>query len=194
MRTLRLPPADLSKRAVPLTRQSAGCWLRIHAAGVSPIDFSLKGYHRFSHSACKHQILYLGGAVQTCLWERFGDVVLDNLHVVPRSLWMSAYVSEIRLPALKVCDLTKVRTRAVLMVDLTALMSHELAVPQAWSLAIQQHPAGFEAIRFLSRWNQLPCLALFNQANLKLKTKLTSPLVGSREAANWIERHKISLV
>jgi hypothetical protein len=161
---------------------------------VSPIDFSLKDHHRFSHSACEHQMLYLGGALDTCLWERFGDVALDNLHIVPRSLWVGASVSEIQVPKLKVCDLTKARTRAVLMVDLAALMSHELAVPQAWGLAIQQHPAGFDAIRFLSRWDQRPCLALFNKPDLKPKTKLTSPLPGSQEAANWIERHKISLV
>ena len=107
-------------------------------------------------------------------------VVLDNLHVVPRSLWVGASVSEIQVPELKICDFDqRPRTRAVLMVDLTALMSHELAVPQAWGLAIQQHPAGFDAIRFLSRWDpQWPRLALFNKANLKLKTKLTSPLPG----------------
>jgi hypothetical protein len=158
--------------------------------------FSVNPQHRFSHPDSAHPFLYLGIDARTCLWERFGDMMYDGEHVLPRQLWAKTVLTEIRVPELKVCDLTKERTRSAMTVDMTALMSHDLSVPQAWGLAIQRHRAAFQAIKYASRFNDRACLALFGSGNvpLQLTEKRLGPLTGIDEAVDWLEDHKVSLV
>lgn len=141
-------------------------------------------------------MLYLGMDARTCLWERFGDLMYDGRHVLPRQLWAKTVLTEISVPGLRTCDLTKERTRSAMTVDMTALTSHELSVPQAWGLAIQRHPAGFQAIKYASRFNDRACLALFGTGNLpeQLKEKRVGPLTEIDEAEDWLEEHKVCLV
>ena len=107
--------------------------------------------------------------VDACAVERLADRIIlrdpifDQDHRVLKTLWMGTNVSVIKLPPLSVCDLGKTEVRNALNVDMAALMSYDLSVPQRWGLAIQQHPANFRGIKYHSRFNNRPCLALFDR-------------------------------
>src|SRR5437870_4597339 len=134
-RPVRLPPADLAAQALPRTRQIGRAWFKVHPLSYDAIFFCLKPTHRYSHPSCPSLMLYLGIDLETCLWEIFGDAVFDNEHVLPKTHWDDLMVSSIYVPPLHLCDLSKTTTRGALAVDLGALMSAELSVPQQWGLA-----------------------------------------------------------
>jgi len=195
-RPLRLPPAELAQQTLPRVRLPARTWYRVHPTAHDAISFSLNPAHRFSHRDCPYKFLYLGTDLQTCLWERFGDTVFDQDHRLLKALWMGTSVSVIKLPPLSVCDLGKTGVRNALNVDMTALMSYDLSVPQAWGLAIQQHPANFRGIKFNSRFTNRPCLALFDRNNLKIAVdeKGIGQLASFDEALGWLEKFEVELV
>jgi hypothetical protein len=195
-RPLRLPPADLARKNLPQARLPARVWSRVHPASQHAIAFGLNPAHRFSHPDCPFKFLYVGTDLATCLWERFGDTVFDQDHRVAKTIWMETNISMLKLPPLQVCDLGKTEVRNALRVDLTALMSPDLSVPQSWGLAIQRHPAKFLAIKYNSRFNNLPCLALFDRGNVQnsLDEKSRGPLGSSSEALDWLEKFEIQLV
>jgi len=118
----------------------------------------------------------------------------DGGLAVAFSLWQTHSVSAIHVPAILLCDLTNAKTLSALRVDLSALMHNDLKIPQLWGLAIQQHPANFQAIKFKSRFNGKMCLALFNRDNLakRLKDSAIVSLLNSGDAADWLHKHKVS--
>ncbi len=140
-------------------------------------------------------MLYLGADIDTCLFERFGDMVYDRDKALPQSLWNAHSVSMIQVPELRVCDLTNARTLSAMMVDLSALMHNDISAPQQWGLVIQRHPAHFQAIRFKSRFNGKACLALFQRDGIeeRLREKLAGSLPDNDAAANWLDKHKVCL-
>jgi hypothetical protein len=170
-------------------------WFRVHQSRFSPRYFSLNTSHRFSHEDCPYHFLYLGVDADTCLFERFGDEAYDQQKTLAKSIWTAYSASIIRVPALHVCDLTKARTLSALLVDLTALTNEKLAIPQAWGLAIQGHPANFQGIKFKSRFNDRPCLALFQRDRIEnhLTESVLSELSSYDAAVDWLDKHKISL-
>lgn len=194
LRPLRLPSADLGHTALPRTRIPARSWFRVHRSKRDPIHFTIDAAHRFSHLDCTAPLLYMGADIETCLWERFGDTMFDGEHHLPASLWLASSVSEIHLPEIHVCDLTSTATRNRLHVDLSALTSFDLSIPQAWGLAIQQHPARFDGIRYRSRFCNRPCLALFNHAGRELTSTLLGALEANADAAKWLESYEVILV
>ena len=195
-RTVRLPPAGMALEALPRTRQIARAWFRIHQSGHSAIYFSLNPTHRFSHPHCPHKMLYVAMDSPTCLWECFGDRLFDGNHRLPRTVWDDASISTVEVPPLHLCDLSSVNTRGALAVDLTALMNDDLAVPQAWGLAIQNHPAQVPAIKFKSRFTGTACLALFDRGSLptQLKESRLGPLKTHPPALDWLQRNDVLLV
>src|SRR5436190_495130 len=152
-RPLRRPPRDFDQFKLPRTRQPARKWFRVHQSNFPAIFWSVNTAHRFSHARCSYPLLYLAMDIDTCLFERFGDKTYEDEKAVAQSIWNLHSVSEIQVPELHVCDLTKAKTLSAARVDLTALMHHELAIPQEWGLAIQRHPASFQGIKFKSRFN-----------------------------------------
>ena len=195
-RPLRLPPADLAQRTLPHARLPARGWYRVHPASQGAISFSLNPAHRFSHPNCPDKVLYVATDLETCLWERFGDTVFDQDHRVLKGLWMGTSVSIIEVPSLSVCDLGRTGVRNALNVDMAALMSYDLSVPQAWGLAVQQHPDNFLGIKYNSRFTNRPCLALFDRNDLRsaLDEKSISTLADSYDALCWLEKFEIQLV
>jgi hypothetical protein len=195
VRKLRLPPPDFSELQIPSTREPARDWFRVHQSGFPARYFSLSETHRFSHPACPYPSLYLGIDAATCLFERFGEVMYDQKNAVAKALWRAYCVSMISVPAIQVCDLTNSQTLSALRVDLGALMHHDLKTPQQWGLAIQRHPANFQAIKFKSRFNDEACLALFHRDGLEsqLRETLLGPLTGTEAAADWLHANKVSL-
>jgi len=195
-RPLRLPPANFDQRLIPRRRQVERKWFRVERADLTLLAFGLAPHHRFSHPDCPYPVLYLGSDPATCLWERFGDVMFDGSHTIPRNQWAGSVLTEIRVPELSVCDLADARVRAAITVDTSALTSNDFSVTHAWGLAIQRHPAGFQAIKYVSRFIRRPCLALFDRDKLKAHLKATrvGNLAQLDVTTDWLARYKVSLV
>lgn len=195
-RPLLLPGAEFAKRAVPVTRQPARTWYKIHWESRSALEFTLNPGHRFSHAASPYPVLYIGPTIQTCLWEVFGDDVFQGKRTIAKSRWEGRSLSEVVVPAIKVCAVSTEKTRSVMAVEKGSLLAADLDIPQAWGLAIQQHPAGFEAIKYTSRFVDQPCLALFGHPGLqpKLREKKLGALSDLDEAVNWLHEQDAALV
>jgi len=195
VRTVRFPPAKFDSLNIPRTSLPGRRWFRVHPSRYAAVHFSLSPTHRFSHDDCPHPFFYLAGDIATGLFERFGDVAYDKKRVVPQSLWEAHGISWVEVPTLQICDLANPKTLSVIMADLSALMHQDLACPQAWGLAIQKHPANFQGIRFKSRFNGKPCLAIF--ARDALKAQLREGLLGSLSkvdaAVDWLDKYRVSL-
>jgi hypothetical protein len=195
VRTLRLPPANFNRIKIPRTRLSARNWFHVHQTQSQAAYFSLNTAHRFSHKNCPYSFLYLAVDTDTCLFERFGDKAYDQQKAIAHSLWLAHSISTIRLPELHVCDLTNAKTLSALMVDLSALMHKDVATPQEWGLALQQHPVAFQGIKYKSRFNGKGCLALFQRDGIetRLRDTLLDTLSNNDGAADWLDKYKVSL-
>ncbi len=195
-RTLLLPAADFAQRALPVTHQPQRIWFRIHRTGSSPILFGNFAHHRFSHPKSPFPLLYIGATIQTCLWEYFGDDLFQEKRAISAGKWQGCCLSQIIVPELKVCAVNLERTRDAMSVDKASLLASDLTIPQAWSLAIQEHPAGFEALKYSSRFLDQPCLALFDLGGLpaRLRSKMLGKLSHLDAAVDWLDEHKAALV
>ena len=81
-------------------------------------------------------------------------------------------------------------------VDKASLLATNLEIPQLWALAIQKHPAAFQAIKYTSRFLDQPCLALFDRDDLKtrLQIKPLGPLNNLDAAIDWLDDRNAALV
>jgi hypothetical protein len=195
-RPLRRPVPDFADLVLPVTSYPARALWRVHARDASAIHFGLHPGHRFSHPECAVGVLYLAESPATCLWERFGDDVLNPDARVSLALWITRALSQVQVPDLRLCDLTDDRTRSRAKVDVSALIHPDLSIPQAWGLAIQRHPAGFDGLRYRSRFNQEPCVALFGRQSVvsRLGEARVADLVDAPEAEEFLSRHQVALV
>ena len=141
-------------------------------------------------------MLYVGIDPKTCLWERFGDSIFDDAYTLAKSIWDDSVISYVDVPVLHLCDLSRVLTRSLVTVDLSALMHDDISVPQEWGWRIQQHPSQVPAIKFRSRFTNAACLALFERKSLKsqLKERLIGPLNRFDPALDWLTQSEVTLV
>lgn len=195
-RPIRLPPPEFSALDVPVTPYPARELWRLHGQGQSALYFSYNPEHRFGHAACPAKLLHLGEELTTCIWERFGDDILNVDARVSEGLWRTRALSRVQVPALRLCDLTDELTRSRAKVDVSALTHTDLSVPKAWGLAIQQHPVNFDGLRYRSRFDNQPCIALFERAPLvpQLREILIGALADTAEADAFATQHNISLI
>ena len=195
-RTLLRPAANFSTRVVPATRQPERIWFRVHKSGSPAAAFGKFPYHRFSHPDGPFSLLYVGASIQTCLWEYFGDDLFQANRLISAEKWNGCCLSQIVIPELKVCAVSLERTRDAMSVDKASLLAADLTVPQAWGLAVQEHPAGFEAIKYSSRFLDQPCLALFDREGLeaKLRVHALGALSNLDAAVDWLDERKSALV
>ena len=195
-RPVRLPPPDLPTQQLPTTRQFAREWFRVHPKACKAISFSLSPTHRYSHPNCPFKILYVAIDPETCLFERFGDNVYGNALHLPQTVWDDTAISTVDVPPFHVCNLSTTRTRTALTVDLSALMSADLTVPQQWGLEIQNHPAQVLAIKYRSRFTNKACLAIFDRPGIgaQLKESVLGPVNLCHETLDWLTKHHIILV
>jgi hypothetical protein len=168
----------------------------VHRSDAAALDFGIRGFHRFSHSQCPHALLYVGASLRACLWEVFGDDIFQGHRTIAASRWSTRSVSQIRVPELRVCAVSLESTRDAMGVDKASLMAADLAIPQDWGLAVQQHPSPFQAIKYTSRFVDQPCLALFDRNGLasRLKAKLLGNLADLEDATDWLHERKAALV
>lgn len=195
-RRLYTPGADFNRRTIPVTRQPQRAWFRVHSSGSPAIQFGIRAHHRFSHPDCPSPLLYLGATIPACLWEYFGDDVFGGQRVISAAKWNGCSLSRIAVPQLKVCAVSQEPTRDAMGVDKASLLASDLGIPQAWGLAVQQHPAVFEAIKHSSRFIDQPCLALFDRGGMsvQLQETLLGPLNSLDAAVDWLDERKTALV
>jgi len=195
-RRLYTPGVDFNQRAIPATRQPRRAWFRVHRSGSAAIQFEICSHHRFSHPQCPFPLLYVGASIAACLWEYFGDDVFGGKRVISAGKWHGCSLSRIAVPQLKVCAVSLEPTRDAMGVDKASLLATDLSVPQAWGLALQQHPAAFEAIKYSSRFIDQPCLALFDRGGMaaQVQETLLGPLGRLDAAVDWLDERKAALV
>jgi hypothetical protein len=190
------PAADFDQLIIPVTQQPPRVWFRVHKIGSPAVLFGNFSHHRFSHPDAPFPLLYLGGTIQTCLWEYFGDDIFQGKRAIAAGKWLGCIVSEIVVPEIRVCAVTLARTREAMSVDKASLLSATLTIPQAWGLAMQRHSAKFDAIKYSSRFLDQSCLALFDRAGMqsKLRAKTLGPLFSLDPAVDWLDEREASLV
>lgn len=195
-RAILKPRSDFADTLIPITRQPARIWFRVHRLGMSPVFFGNFSHHRFSHPAAPFPTLYVASTIQTCLWEVFGDDIFQGKRAIASSKWNAYGVSHILVPELKVCALNLERTRDAMSVDKASLFAANLAIPQTWALAIQKHAALFQAIKYSSRFLDQPCLALFDRDELQthLQIKPLGPLNDLDAAVDWLDERHAALI
>ena len=166
------PGSDFDQRLIPVTRQPQRIWFRVHKSGSRAVWFGKLPHHRFSHPNSPFPLLYVGATIQTCLWEYFGDDVFQGKRAISSGKWRGCCLSQIVVPELKVCAVNLERIRDAMSVDKASLVAADLTIPQAWGLAVQGHPACFEAIKYSSRFLDQPCLAPFDRGGLQAKLRV----------------------
>jgi hypothetical protein len=123
--------------------------------------------------------------------------MFERNHTIPGNQWAASVLTEIRMNALSVCDLADTQVRAAMSVDVAALTSNDFTVTHAWGLAIQKHPAGFQAIKYVSRFIRRPCLALFDRDNLQARLPTATRLGNLAQldvTTKWLARYKVSFI
>jgi len=196
-RPIRLPAADFDLTPLPLSQTKPVEAIRVHSVQFPAISFRLNPDHRFSHPDAPGGLLYMGEDLETCLWECFGDAILDKGSKITRVLWQSRMVSRITFASPpRICDLTSLSVRRTLGIDLSAMKHTELDVPQAWGLAIQNHPDKVDGLRYFSRFTGNPCVALFERPGLasQLRETPVSLLAELDTADNFLDANSIALV
>jgi hypothetical protein len=190
------PGTDFNQRTIPTTRQPQRHWFRVHQSGSPAVQFGIRPHHRFSHGNCPFPFLYVGSSLSVCLWEYFGDDVFGRRHVISAARWNGCSISRISVPQLKTCAVSLEPTRNAMGVDKASLMATDITIPQEWGLALQQHLAAFDAIKYSSRFIDQPCLALFDRGGMA--TRLQETLLGELkvvdEAVDWLDDHHVALV
>lgn len=196
-RPIRLPAADFQARPLPVKILTGFKALRVHGIPYPAVQFRLASSHRFSHPDAPGGLLYAGGDLETCLWECFGDSILDPGSRISRARWMNQRVSWIESSSsFRICDLTDTKVRSALKVNLSALKHTDLDVPQAWGLAIQTHPDEVDGLCYMSRFTGKQCTVLFERSDLalKLKSKTEGNLVDLDEGVQFLSDNEIALV
>ena len=196
-RPIRLPAADFDLTPLPVSESEPLEAIRVHSVQFPAISFWLNPDHRFSHPAAPAGLLYMGEDLETCLWECFGDAILNKGSEITRALWQSRRVSRITFASpLNLCDLTILSVRRELGMDLSAMKHTELDVPQAWGLAIQNHPDAVDGLRYFSRFTGNPCIALFERPSLasRLRETPVSLLAELDTADDFLDANSIALV
>jgi hypothetical protein len=196
-RPIRLPAKDFAKKPLPFETIAGFKALRLHGATRPAVQFRSVPAQRFSHPASTRDLIYLGEDLETCLWESFGDAILNPGSVISRSIWMTRQVSEIYASAkLRLCDLTDHKTRTILKVDLSALKHTELQIPQTWGLAIMSHPEAVDGFYYASRFTGRRCAVLFggNRIASILESKSVGALTDLEESGPFLEENEIALV
>jgi hypothetical protein len=195
-RPLYTPNAGFNQRTIPVTRQPQRNWFRVHRSGAAAIQFGIRPHHRFSHASSPFPWLYVGATLSVCLWEYFGDEVFGGRHVIAAGKWDGCSLSQISIPQVKACAVSLEPTRNAMGVDKASVLAADIRVPQAWGLAVQQHPAAFEAIKYSSRFTDQPYLALFDRGDMavRLQETLLGELKVLDAALDWLDERDVALL
>lgn len=194
-RPIHLPAADFELTPLPVSEPATLEAFRIHGVRFPAVSFRLNPEHRFSHPDAPGGLLYMGEDLETCLWECFGDEILNH-STIAKVDWGKRLSKISAITRLRICDLTILSVRRTLGLDLSAMKHTELDVPQAWGLAIQNHPDAVDGLRYFSRFTGNPCVALFERPGLasRLRETPVSLLAELDTADDFLDANRIALV
>ena len=194
-RPIHLPATDFHLKPLPVSVLNTLEAYRVHSVKFPAISFRLNPNHRFSHPAAPGGLLYLGEDLETCLWECFGDEILSH-SAIAKVDWGKRLSIIASTTQLRICDLTILSVRRTLALDLSAMKHTELDVPQAWGLAIQNHPDAVDGVRYSSRFTGNPCTVLFERPGLAAQLRETpvSLLAELDTADDFLDANSIALV
>lgn len=165
------PPHDLATRA-PLLRESAGPWLRCHASKHAPLHFSRNALSRFNDPEQEFGVLYAADDFEGAFIETFGRR-LDVRSVTATALAHTAVTQIEAARPLRLIDLASSGGAARLSAD-ARLTSGSVAIAQAWSRALWQHPVAADGLYYRLRHDDSRCgCAIFDRVRRVLAaTKL----------------------
>jgi hypothetical protein len=195
-RPIHLPPKKFGSLALEPTNLPAGIWFRIFNRPFDPIHFNNRPGNRFTPVDGKYKVLYVADQPRTCFLETFGDELYGGNNRIALSRWQSRSLAHLACPALRVCDLTSDPTLTRLGIEKGSLYATNLSVPQAWSKAIMEHPAGFQGIQYASRFCEGRCLAIFDDPEVVSGARELERcnLLGSSDGDYLVEQFEILLV
>jgi hypothetical protein len=195
-RPIHQPPKDVAARSIRRSTVASGNWWKVHPPSRNATGFTHNPGHRFSPRDAEFSVLYLAADVTTCLWEIFGDELFASPHILSLSAWTSRMVTTITVPETSVCNLTLASVRTSMGCDLSALLLPDLAIPQKWAGAIQEHPAGFSGIIYPSRFTGEHCAAFFFPPSEpeSFRSESGIPLTEHPEALEFLSTNRIALV
>jgi hypothetical protein len=195
-----LPPADLHSRRVPeiALNMSSTPMLRVHRTRFSPIFFNRRSrsshVYRFDAPADEYGVLYASPEFDACLAEtvirdRFqtGALVIDEFEITDRSISTLGLVSR---SDLLLADLTAPLFAIGGSAAIASVSEYE--IPNQWSKALHDHPKGYDGIYFLSRYSNMPSVALFDRVDVSVE-QTTKLEIDSRLPA-FLDRYDIAIV
>lgn len=129
---------------------------------------------------------------ETVIRGRFegGDLplVIDHAQLADRS------VSSIGLDSARVLRLADFTQSLAPLGGSAIVMSiDDYAGPNAWSLAVFEHPGKFDGIYFRSRYSGETCVALFDRVEAVARGAAT-PLLAMPELDEFLDRYQIAIV
>jgi hypothetical protein len=159
----RLPPPDLTRRALPIVELPAGTTVvRIHTLGRDPRFFGRAGQGRFDAPDGSYGVCYCGlddsaAFVETILRDQdLGGIAREDL--ASRAIADGMFTRPVRLVAFGGTGLRRLRATAG-TVHAPYHVTHE------WSRALWSHPDQPDGIRYRSRFDDdQHCVALFDRA------------------------------
>jgi len=193
-RAVYKPAPDFTRRKIPVSILNGGVLLRLHVTDRPALFFGRRAGNRFTPENSPRGVMYLGEDLDTCIFEVFGDEMLEKRCLIRAFRWMNYSVSKIGFEGLRVCDFADAVTATAAGVDLASLMAQDLEAPQAWSRAVMNHPSGFQAIRYASRFTGRHALALFDLPCRSLSATMIGPLHAISEAGKFLDRYEVTIV
>lgn len=167
-----LPGPQVAKARLPIFDSSslAGIeWIRL-AQKKFTSQFYPSRKSRFTPDSWEFPCCYLGQDMLTSTAEVIGDRLALNIRkkisitVFPKKEAQEMhYLSLLKFPELKLCNLTDRDTRLALNFEAGAMMTPDLSIPQAWAQAVAEHKNGYDGIFYRSRHTDLACVVLWNR-------------------------------
>ncbi|HSU15305.1 RES family NAD+ phosphorylase [Longimicrobium sp.] len=194
------PPADLFARDLPIHAVPAAALLyRIHSARRDPLFFGpapgVPPRGRWDAPGGEFRVCYLAEDPHVAFAETFlrepGMTVIEEPDLVARSLAGIEVRSALRLAAMHGPGLARAGATA-------AVCTGPYAVSRAWALALHEHPAALDGIRYRARHDDDGfAIALFDRsagAIVPVDTRVLDPRTLADPIAEWLDRYGMGLI
>jgi hypothetical protein len=195
-----VPPLDLHSRRVPehVFNMSVTPMLRVHRTKFSPLFFNRRSrsdtVFRFDAPQDEYGVLYGSPEFDACLAEtlfrdRFatGPLVIDEIEITDRSISTLGLAGR---SDLLLADLTAPLFTIGGSAAIASVSDYE--IPNLWSKAFHDHPKKYDGIYFLSRYSNMPSVALFDHVDMTVER--TVPLLADYRLPSFLDRYDIAVV
>lgn len=163
------PPADLARRDLLVIEIPAGTLLhRFYTASYDPIFYDRSRIGRFNAPDGSYGVLYAAMSLAGAFAETF--LREPGRTLLPADLM--ARKAYIQLRVMRSLRLVKLGGSGLARAGATAEVVHgglPYDIPQAWSAALQRHPAAPDGITYTARHDdEVSCCALFERAPMQV--------------------------